>query len=290
MSLNVAHLRAFHNVAREGGFTTAARALGTTQPTVSSQVKALELRYSVRLVDRSARGVSLTPLGKRLFEVTAPLFSLEEEAAELLGGSQVLSTGYLRVGGDGPHHVVPALAEFARRYPAVEVSLEMGNAASVMAALAELRLDVAIVAKPGDSDRFFSKRFSSSPLVLFVAREHAWSARRSVTLEEVVSERLILRERGSQTRSTFESALADADLHAHSVLEIYSREAVREAVAANLGVGVVAQSELDKDNRVRPIRLRDSSLHITEYLVCLHERRRLGAVSAFVDIASEQAT
>jgi aminoethylphosphonate catabolism LysR family transcriptional regulator len=289
MALNVAHLRAFHAVATEGQFTTAARALGVTQPTMSSQVKALEQRFAVRLLVRGRRGVTLTPLGQRLFEVTRRYFSLEQEAAEILGMSRSLEAGYLRVGGDGPQHVVPAVSEFARRFPGVEVTLQMGNAESVMAMLADLRLDVAVVAAPGDDERFYSEPYRTSALVLFVAADHPWADRAEVRLRDLVSERLIVREPTSGTRQIFHRALLDAAVTPRAVMEIGSREAVHEAIAANLGVGVVAESEIRHDARVRIIQISDARLSITEYLVCLRERRRLGAVSAFVAIAVELA-
>lgn len=289
MSVNLAHLRAFHAVAREGQFTTAARAMGVTQPTVSSQVKALEARFSVRLLVRGARKVTLTPLGARLFEVTSRLFSLEEEAAELLGASQTPGAGYLRVGSDGPQLLVPVLAAFTGRYPSVEVSLQTGNADDIMTMLSDLRLDVAVVARPGDEARFVSERFRASELVLMVAREHRWATRRSVALDELRHERLVSREPRSGTRQVFDAALESVGVAPRSVIEIEGREAVREAVAANLGVAVVARAELDRDTRLRALRLRGEPLIITEYLVCLRERRRLAAVSAFVSVARELA-
>ena len=85
--MNSAQLRAFHSVAAQGSFTAAARALNVTQPTLSSQVKALEESYGIRLFHRVGRGVTLTELGNRLFEVTQRLYNLEEEAEEILSAA-----------------------------------------------------------------------------------------------------------------------------------------------------------------------------------------------------------
>ena len=86
--MNLAQLRAFHAVAREGSFTTAARALSVTQPTVSSQVKALEDSYGIRLFDRRGRRVVVTELGKTLFAITRRLYALEEEAEDVLAAAR----------------------------------------------------------------------------------------------------------------------------------------------------------------------------------------------------------
>src|SRR3546814_723808 len=114
--MNYAQLRAFHLVAREGSFTRAARALRVTQPTLSAQVKALEDTYGVRLLDRKGRGAVPTELGQALFELTARLFAIEEDAAALLADTRALIRGHIKVGADGPYHAVPIMAAFKRRY------------------------------------------------------------------------------------------------------------------------------------------------------------------------------
>ncbi len=287
--MNLAQLRAFHAVAREGSFTTAARALAVTQPTVSSQVKALEDGYGVRLFDRRGRRVAPTELGNALFAITQRLFSLEEEADDILAAARELDRGQIRVGADGPHHVMPILAAFNRRYPGLDVSLSMGNADTVLNDLRNYRIDVAVLAKVDEDPRLFSIPYRRSPLVLFVPRNHPWGRRSSIRLEEVADQRMILREAASVTRQIFQSALAKARIRPQAVMQIESREAVREAVAAGLGIGVVSQAEFDYDKRLTAVRVRDAQMEITEHVVCMQERRRLRIVRAFLDVAAQVA-
>lgn len=287
--MNLAQLRAFHAVAREGSFTTAARALAVTQPTVSSQVKALEDGYGVRLFDRRGRRVVPTELGNALFAITQRLFSLEEEADDILAAARELDRGQIRVGADGPHHVMPILAAFNRRYPGLDVSLSMGNADTVLNDLRNYRIDVAVLAKVDEDPRLFSIPYRRSPLVLFVPRHHPWGRRSSIRLEEVADQRMILREAASVTRQIFQSALAKARIRPQAVMQIESREAVREAVAAGLGIGVVSQAEFDYDKRLTAVRVRDAQMEITEHVVCLQNRRRLRIVRAFLDVAAQVA-
>jgi len=287
--MNLAHLRAFHMVATEGGFTTAANALHVSQPTVSAQVRALEERYGVRLFERVGRRVHPTELGAALVAVTRRLFSLEEQAAEVLTAAHGLRSGQLRVGADGPHHVIPLLAAFTTRYPGVETRLEMGSSERMVRALHEARIDVAVIARAGADRRLHTLPYRSSPLVLFVPRTHRWARRASIGLDEIAGERLILREAASVTRQVFETALTAAGIEAASVMQIESREAVREAVAAGLGIGVVAAAEFDPDPRLRRLRIRDADLAITEHLVCIAERRNLRIVAAFLALAEVAA-
>lgn len=288
VSINAAQLRAFHAVATEGSFTAAARRLGVTQPTISSQVKALEDAYGVRLFERLGRGVAPTELGCALHDVTRRLYTAEEEARELLDDAQELRTGHLKVGADGPHHVIPLLARFTIRFPQLDVSLDMGNSTEVLRAVRESRIDVAVLAQPDDDPGLHAIPLATSTLVLFVPVGHPWSRRAAISLSSVADQRMILREAASATRRIFQRALDGAGVKPLSVMQIESREAVREAVAAGLGIGVVSRAELDPDARLHALEIDDARLEITEYVVCLQERRRLRVVRAFLEIVTAE--
>ena len=282
--MNYAHLRAFHAVATEGGFTRAAKSLGVTQPTLSAQVKALEDGYGVALFDRRGRGIVATTLGRQLLEITRRLFLLEEEAQELLARARDLTTGHLRVSADGPYHVVPFLAAFAQRYPAVHISLAIGNSQEVLDALLHYQADVAVVADLEPNLRLETILCAESRLVVFVPRQHPWARRRGIRLADLEGQPMVLRELGSMTRRLFERATAKAKIKPRVVMEIESREAVREAVAAGLGIGVVSEPEFGNDERLVSVPVADGDLVLRDYVVCLRERRNLRVVGAFLDL------
>lgn len=289
MPINHAQLRAFHAVASEGSFTRAAEALRVTQPTLSGQVKGLEETYGVRLLDRLGRRVVPTELGKALQEVTRRLFSAEEEAEQLLAAARGLTRGHLRIGADAPYSIVPVIAEFNRRHPGLTVSIAIGNSDQVLDDLLDHSTDVAMLANIEGDPRLHIQPFHKDRLVLFVERNHRWARRKRVRLAEVVRERVILREQGSTTRRIFETAVARAGLVLENVMEIGSREGVREAVAAGLGIGLVARTEFGHDPRVRAVEVADAQLASTEYVVCLAERRSLRIVSAFLELVEKAA-
>ena len=99
-----------------------------------------------------------------------------------------------------------------------------------------------------------------------------------------MTQRIVLREKGSRTRSIFEEAIADAGLTLENVMEISGREGVREAVAAGFGVGIVAENELLADSRLRALRVSNADLAHAEYIVCLQEMRSLRVNDAFLDM------
>jgi len=285
--MNHAQIRAFHAVATQGSFTKAARALGVSQPAVTFQMKALEETYGVALVDRRGHRLRLTDLGERLLEVTRRIFACEQEADELLSAARELCGGHLHVAADGPYHVMALLAAFIARYPGVRVSVAMGNSRRVLADLLEYRADVAVMAGVEADERLHAIAFSCEPLVLFVARDHPWGQRTQVPISELDGLPMVLREEGSITRRIFEAAITEAGVRPRVVLEIGSREALREAVAAGLGAGVVSAAELGSDERLHTLSVSGASLESWEYVVCLKERRNLRGVGAFLALVGE---
>ena len=115
MSISTAHLRAFHGVAREGGYSKAARVLNVSQPTLSLRIKALEEGYGVNLFERLGRGVRLTAFGGDLLQATTRLFASMDEVEDVLVGARDLKTGNLNLGVQGMM-LVGAVAGFWATY------------------------------------------------------------------------------------------------------------------------------------------------------------------------------
>ena len=288
--MNYLHLRAFHAVATHGSFTRAAAALNVTQPTISDQIKALEGRYEVKLFERHSRRVELTELGRALHDVTRRQFKLEADAEQLLLTAKGLTHGRLRVAAGAPHLVVPLLGSFKRRHPGIQLSLQFGNSEVVLRSLFDRHCDVIMLPDIGDDSRLHALPFRRDRLIAFVEAGHPWSTRRSITLADLNGEALVLREQGSRTRAVFEAAMARTGTVMGETLEIGSREGVREAVAAGLGIGIVSEGELGVDPRLHAVAIREAGLEVTEYAACLAERRSVRVVAAFFDLLEETKT
>ena len=287
--MNAAQLRAFHAVASAGGFTRAAARLGVTQPTLSGQVKALEDTYGIELIERRGRQLVLTTIGAALLDLTRRIFGLTEEAEQLLEAARGLERGHLRLGADAPYHVLSALSSFTNRYPKLGLSLTVGNSDALIRDLLDHRIDVAVAANLAFDARLYMFPVRRDRLVLFVPRGHAWARRKSVKPAELAGERLVLREPGSSTRRVFETAMVRAGIALEEVIEINSREAVREAVAAGLGIGVVSESEFGNDPRLVKVTLAEADLGAIEYVACLAERKDLRLIRAFLELVAPAA-
>jgi aminoethylphosphonate catabolism LysR family transcriptional regulator len=282
-----AHLRSFHAVATHGSFTRAAEMLHITQPTLSGQVKELEERYGTKLFVRLGRRIELTDIGKSAFSITRLMFRHEEEVEQLLQSARALKSGELRVAADSPYIATPLLAQFQRIYPGIQISIQYGNSQQLMSWIESRRCDVAFLPNiPQGDERLYSIPLPPDRLVVFVSQDHDWAERRSVSIEELVTQRVILREKGSRTRSIFEEAVAQAGQALNDVMEISGREGVREAVAAGFGIGIVAENELLADSRLRALPVNDAELVHAEYVVCLQEMRSLRVNDAFLEMIS----
>jgi LysR family transcriptional regulator, low CO2-responsive transcriptional regulator len=285
--MNLTQLRAFHLVALAGGFSLAARTEGLSQPTLSAQIRDLEASYGVGLFDRHGRGVRMTPAGQSLFAITTRLFAAEEEARALLTGGRALTRGHLRVSADSAYHVMPILAELKQRHAGLTFTLKIDNSAAVLDQITDHGADVAVMAKMTSDPRIHSMKLREDRLVLFVPREHPWAKRRRLKLADLAGRDIVIRERGSITREVFETGLAEAGVIPGSLIDVETREAVREAVAAGFGVGVVFDSEFGADARFHPVDVVDADFIVGEYVVCLQERKRLALVRAFLEIAAD---
>lgn len=179
---------------------------------------------------------------------------------------------------------MPLLAELKHRHAGLTFSLQIGNSSDVLELVLDHAADVAVTAKQTSDPRVHSLRLRTDRLVVFVPATHAWARRRSITLVSLAGRELVLRERGSITREVFEARLAQASIRPSSIIEVQSREAVREAVAAGFGIGVIFDSEFGADPGFRKLAVSGTDLSVAEYVVCLEERRRVPLVRGFLDL------
>jgi LysR family transcriptional regulator, low CO2-responsive transcriptional regulator len=287
--INHTLLRAFHLVAEAGSFTRAARASGTSQPTLSSQVRKLEATYGVSLFNRQGRRTTMTPLGQGLFAITMRLFSAEDEGHALLAGSQATTHGHLRVAADSATHVMPLLAELRRRHSGITFSLRVGNSSDVLQYILDYDADIAVMAKRTSDPRIYSVHLRTDRLVLFVPQTHPWARRSHVSIQELNGRELVIRERGSITREVFETRLAESGVRPGALFEVQTREAVHEAVAAGFGIGIVFEAEMADDPTIQAVSIDDAELSVDEYVVCMEERRHMSLVRSFLKIARPEA-
>ncbi len=281
-------LRAFHHVALSGSFSRAAENLHVTQPAISDQIRKLEQDYDILLFNRAKRQVTLTPFGEELLVITRRLFDAEDQAHQLLSESRALQGGTLRIIADSAAHVLRVLAQFRTRHPGVKVTIRAGNSQQVMESLHAFDADLGVIGEVPEGETFDHVRLNATPIVAFMARSHPLAHRRKLALADLPGQALVLRERGSKTRTKLEQAAALAGITLEPAIEAEGREAIREIVASGAGLGFVSGAEFIPDARLVSVPLEGGDvLMMQEALICLRERRNGKLVRAFVQMARE---
>jgi len=281
--LNTA-LRSFHAVALHNGFSSAARALNISQPTLSTQVKALETRYDVDLFNRIGREVHLTPAGKELFRTTLLLTQNEAEAEDLLNSFKGLHSGSLRIAAVGPFHATDMIVAFKSRYPNIDISVQFGNSRRSFERLLAYEADVGLIAEVNADARVVTRPYSSHDVVVFANSSHPFFNRDSISIHELKNEKVVQREIGSTTRIAMERALQDNGVSINVVLDIGSREGIWKAVERGLGIGFVADFEFVPHPNLRAIPIHDVNISTQYFLAYLKERQMSRLIGAFRDV------
>lgn len=288
--MSTTNLRAFHLVATAGSFTRAARLAHVSQPTLSAQVASLEETHGAKLFDRRGRGVVLTPLGHSLLALTTRLFTAEEECLALLAGAKTLTRGHLRIAADSASHVMPLLADLRRRHQGLTFSLSIGNSSDVLRQVVDYSAEVAVTARQTSDPRLHSVLLRRDRLVLFMPTDHPFAQSAPIGVRDLDGAEIVIRERGSVTREVFEARLAEAGARPAALIEVQSREAVREAVLAGFGVGVIFEGEFAREPGLIALPVSGADFSVAEYVVCLEERRRLPIVRGFLEAVSDRAS
>lgn len=266
MALNLHHLRVFARVAELGGFTRAAESLHLSQPAVSKAVRELERQAGVPLLERAGRATRLTAAGEALSARARELFSVEQSAEEELRALRGLDGGVLRVGASttvATYLLFPYLARFRKANPRVALRVSSANTRDIARALLERRLDIALVEGPVRHQQIEVVPWREDELVVIVPPAHRLATRRGIQLRELSGEALIVREPGSGTRNVATRALATHDVAPQVTLQLGSTEAIKQAVAAGLGVAFVSRFAVDDQvrlGRIAAVRVREAAL------------------------------
>ncbi|PSS50182.1 LysR family transcriptional regulator [Pseudomonas sp. BBP2017] len=278
-------LKAFYMVARLGSITLAAKKLGLSQPTVTTQIRNLESQYAVELFYRGGRRLTLSDDGARLLPMVKTLLQQEADIEFFLRNSGQ-GQGRLRIAATAPYYILDLVKIFRERLPQVEVSVEIGNSQQVLELLEDYRVDLAASSQLLEDARLVRRVLGTDPLVVAVHRNHPLASRESLPLSALAGHCLLVREQGSTTRKLTEQMLEEAGVKVGSILEIGSRESIREAVLRNIGISIIARHEVPHNPELRVLSL-DNAPVMHEYLYCLKERRQARLPAAFLGVAQE---
>lgn len=235
-------LDTFLEVARQLSVSRAADLLHVTQPAVSMQVRQLEEIVGMPLYEQVGRKIQLTDAGLD-FEMyaigaVAQLKQLEDAMAQRRGLKKGRVT--LAMVSTAKYFVPMLLVKFRKRFPDIDISLQIHNRENIMQLLARNEIDLVIMGRSPDTLDCVATAFATNPLGVISSPEHPLSRRRAAPLTILDGEDFVVRENGSGTRQAMERLFADNGIHPRIVMEMPSNETIKQAVMAGMGLSFLS--------------------------------------------------
>lgn len=294
MLMDTRQLAAFCAVVERRSFSQAAERLGVTQPAVSLQVRSLEQRLGTQLLDRSGRRVEPTEAGLRLYASAQRLLALEEQLIDdVAGEGEGALTGSLELGastGPGGTVVPLLLCDFAEQHPDVRVRLSVSDTQTVVDQVAERQLELGVVGAARRHRGVVFEPFFRDEVVLACPAGHRFAGK-TITLDDLRSEPLIVMQEGAGVRQVIEDELRSTGTRLRDLViraELGLQESVRSAVAGGHGVTFISRTALDSDlaaGTIATARVRGLDPVREIFLARASGRTQTRAAQAFVQFA-----
>ncbi|MDA8129487.1 MAG: LysR substrate-binding domain-containing protein [Betaproteobacteria bacterium] len=257
--LTLRQFRVFEAVARHLSFSRAAEELHLSQPAVSMQVRGIEVILGLPLTEQLGKKIFLTQAGQEVLHasqaITARLDDLRANLAQLQG----IDSGRLNLAVTSTVNAVATdiLVRFRGQHPGVSIHLGVSNRAEVLDLLAANRIDLAIMGQVPEHLGLEAIRFMDNPLVVIAPLDHPLARKKTVGIEALAAESFVVREAGSGTRAAMERFFAARGLEIRSSMEMNSNEAIKQAVQAGLGLGVLSLQTLEMERALKRLAVLD---------------------------------
>jgi DNA-binding transcriptional LysR family regulator len=234
--------KVFCDLAETGSFSKAAALNGITQSAVSQQVRAIENKFQVVLVDRGRRNFALTGEGRAFLQASREILEVYNHLGDRLHEMRNVVAGELKIASIysvGLHELPPRLKGFRERFPDVEVHVEYRRSQQVYALVLEGEVDLGLVAYPAKRPGLLIEIFSKDQLVLICHPSHALARAKSIGLERLDGEKFISFEPDVPTRKVIDRHLRDHGVAIEHAMEFDNIETVKRAVEVESGVSIV---------------------------------------------------
>lgn len=281
-------LKVFEAVARHLSFSRAAEELHLTQPAVSTQIGKLEDHAGNALFEQFGKKIYLTAAGAELLQISRAIIQQFEQAEIAMAQFRGVRGGRLNVGviSAGDYFFPHLLVEFIGRHGGVTLNFTVHNREELLAHIAENLTDLAIMVRPPSDMDTVNEPFAPHPYVIVAPPSHPMAQRRAIPPAEVMRERFVVRERGSDTWRSMREAFG-GDLSGLNVaMEIRSTETIKQAVIAGLGVAFLSAHTVSRElqsGALRVLDVRGFPLQLNWYVVHRRTKRLPPVALAFRD-------
>src|SRR5829696_7877802 len=230
--------------------TAAAETAGISQPAISAQVKTLERYYGTRLLQRDGRGSAPTAAGRLVADYALRVLALVDELGRGVADLEGLEAGELIVGASstvGEHLLPTYLGRFHAAHPQVRLSVKIGNSAEIIERVLARELDFAIVGQEPIDPNLLAEPVLEDQIVAFVAPDDPLMCEAPVAPLALCGRQFVMRETGSATRALAERCLRETSCGPGHVIELGRNEAVKRAVEAGLGIGLLSTHTIEAE-------------------------------------------
>ena len=238
-------LETFAEVARQQSFTRAAEALHLTQPAVSIQIRQIVETIGLPLFEQNGREIALTAAGEELLTTVHDLDDAWNRFESAIDDLKGFKRGKLRIGlvTTAKHFLPRMLGDFYRRYPDIDIQLEIANRQGIVERLLGNQDDLYVMSYPPTNLDIVSQPFLDNEYVVLAPEAH-WAVGKALTLQELATEPFLLREQGSGSRHVIDQHMRDTGIQLKVRLSLASNEAIRELVASGMGLTVLSRQAL----------------------------------------------
>jgi DNA-binding transcriptional LysR family regulator len=250
--MNFHQLKIFYTVAQQQSITQAAFDLRLTQPAVSQQIKTLEKELGIALFERGGPKLLLTQAGEAFYRSTVTILHAKDEAERTIAELGAATKGKLILGANttGGMYLLPRIVRaFKESHPVTEIILQIESTEWLYQKILENVIDLAVVGGPTEDRRFGVEAICLDRLALIVSPSHRFAVAAKVSLGDLKGEPFVVPTQGSRTRQLVERELKAAGIAPNVVMQLMGTEAVKRAVAANLGVAFVSQYAVEREGR-----------------------------------------
>lgn len=294
MHITLRQLQVFEAAARLTGYTRASEELHLSQPAVSMQIRQLEEQAGMPLFDQVGKKIRLTDAGRTLYRHAQGILAQVQEAQLELEEMRGVRRGQLNitVASTANYFAPRLLATFSQRYPGVKVSLDVSNREHILTQLYDSDKDLAIMGQPPDGSELLAHPFMENPLVVIASPTHALAHEKGISPRRLAAESFISREQGSGTRMAAERFFDAAGIPVTTAMEMSSNEAIKQAVQAGLGLGVVSIHTLEMERVLKRLAILDvKGFPILRHWYVVHRpAKRFSTVAqAFLDFVMDEA-
>ena len=289
------HLMVFDAIARLGSFTKAAEELHMAQPTVSVQMKKLSETIGLPLFDQVGRRIQLTPAGQELYAACQDIFlrisEVESRLATLRGGKPIGLR--LAVSTTGKYFAPRLLGQFWERHPGADVSMQVLNREHLMSRLVADLDDFYVFSTPPDDPDYQCHRILPNPIKVYAREDHPWAGRKHISISELATQPMLVREAGSGTRDMVLAHFTTAGLAPTVRMELSSNEAIKQAIVGGLGISILSSHAMTTEvgnRRIVPLDVEGFPLLRDWWLVYSRKRQLSPVALSFLEFLTSLET